>query len=61
MGEVEESSFTGLPGKVDHRGLMPSKLHVPTWGQGIVRTFLVMVQRWCDQLVVDALLTVGER
>ena len=51
LGNIEESSFIGLPGKVGHRGLMPSKSCVPTWGQGIVRTFLVMVQRWCDQLV----------
>ena len=30
-GEVEKNSFTALPGKEGHRGLMLSKLCVPTW------------------------------
>ena len=31
-GVVEKNSFIALPGKGRHRGLMPSKLCVPTWG-----------------------------
>ena len=45
-----ENSFIALPGKRGHSRLMPSKLCVPTW-RGVVRSFTVMVQRGCDQLM----------
>ena len=31
LGKVEKNSFIVLPGKEGHRGLMLSKLCVPTW------------------------------
>ena len=33
LGEEEKDSFIALPGKGEHRGLMPSKQRVSTWGK----------------------------
>ena len=50
LGEVEKNSFIALPGKGGHNGIMPSKLLCPHL-EGVVRSFMVMVQRGRDQLV----------
>ena len=42
LGEVEKNSFIALPGKQRYRGLMPSKLCIPTW-EDLVRSFIAMV------------------
>ena len=44
LGEAEEDCFITLPGRGDHSGLMPSK-------PCAVRSFTVIVQRGCDQLM----------
>ena len=49
LGEVEKNSFIALPGNGGHSGLTPSKL-CPNL-ELAVRSFTVMVQRGCDQLV----------
>ena len=33
LGEEEKDSFIALTGKGEHRGLMPSKQRVSTWGK----------------------------
>ena len=33
LGDVEQSSFTALPGKGGHRGVNPLKTRVPIWRQ----------------------------
>ena len=43
LGEVEKNSFTALPGKGRHSGLMPQKLCVPTQDD-LVRSFMAMFQ-----------------
>ena len=48
--EVEKESFITLPGKGGHSGLLPWKSTCPHL-ERIVRSFIVMVQRGCDQLV----------
>ena len=53
MGAVEKNNFIALPGKGGHSRLMPT---VCLDLEGLVRTFIAMVQRQCDQLV-DILLT----
>ena len=56
MGEVGKDSFISLSGKVVgvSSGLMPLKLLCPNLGK-IVTSFIVIVQRECEQLA-DALL-----
>ena len=49
MHEVEKSSFSALPGKGCHQA-DALKTVCPDL-EGIVRSFIVMVQTWCDQLV----------
>ena len=55
LGEVEKDSFITLPGKGGHSGLLPQKIMCPNL-ERIVRNFIIMVQRGCDQLL-DILLT----
>ena len=50
LGEVQKNSFIALSGKGGRRGLMPSKLCVPPQKR-VVRSFTVMVQRGCVQLM----------
>jgi len=46
-GEVEKNNFIAFPGKGGHSRLIPSKLcpHL----EGVVRSFIVMVQRVQDR------------
>ena len=50
LGEVEKDSFITLPGKGGHGRLLPRKTVSPNL-ERIVRSFIVMVQRGCGQLV----------
>ena len=43
LGEVEKNSFTALPSKGGHSGLMTQKLCVPTQ-EDLVRSFIAVVQ-----------------
>ena len=45
LGEVEKNRFIALTGKGEHSGLMPSKTVCPNLGD-LVRSFIVLVQRW---------------
>ena len=50
MGEAEKSSFISLSGKGYPIAANALKTVCPDL-EGIVRSFIVMVQTWCDQLV----------
>ena len=51
LGEIEKDSFITLPGKGGHSGLLPQKKTLCPHLETIVRSFIVMVQRGCGQLV----------
>ena len=54
LGEIKMNSYIALPSKRGLQWANASRLYVPTWG--VVRSFIVMVRRGCDQCV-DILLT----
>ena len=51
LGEVEKNSFIYVPGKGGHRGLAHALKTMCPDLERVVRSFTVMIQRGCDQLV----------
>ena len=49
LGEIKMNSYIALPSKRGSQWVNASGLCVPTWG--LVRSFIVMVQRGCGQCV----------
>ena len=57
LGGVEKNNFIAFPGKGGQSGLMLSELCPDI--ERVVRSFIVMIQRECEQLS-DVLLTDGD-